>query len=468
MMNEKITALLENKACDYTPSGPSVGEIEALAAGIRNAFIRRGIPDDEPVCLCIEERHHLLAALLASIAGAPTFILTHSFHPQVLKEVRETRPFRLILTDTAIDPPAGTGVIDVRECTPGDRPLKLVRPSDQPFVSLFTGGSTGKPRIWEKTPANLFGEAIHLARTFAIGRSDLLLSTVPPQHIYGLLGSVLLPFVASAQVLRRTCTFPQEILNTLRSEKATILISVPIHYRALRSDDLRRFSLRLALSSAAPLDSEDAAFFLQKTGLSITEIYGSTETGGMAIRSYGSDHGSWQPFSCIDWKILSDRLCVRSGFVSPDLPCDADGFFMTADRVAEAEGNRFKFLGRADRIVKIAGKRVDLEEIREKIRRIPGVNDAYVTVAPLKGARKTEIAALVASDLPARKLRAAIGSMDAPYGRPRRIRVVKAIPVLSNGKIDRQRIDQLLFASHLPRTEADITVASPLSHPPNP
>jgi acyl-coenzyme A synthetase/AMP-(fatty) acid ligase len=202
--------------------------------------------------------------------------------------------------------------------------------------------------------------------------------------------------------------------------------------------------------------------------LAITEIYGSTETGGMAIRSYGSDHGSWEPFSCIDWKILSDRLCVRSDFVSPDLPCDAEGFFITADRVAEAGENRFKFLGRADHIVKVAGERVDLEEVREKIRRIPGVRDAYVTAVPLTGARQAEIATLVASDLSPRELRAAIRSMDEHYGRPRRIRVVKAIPVLPNGKIDRQRVDQLLFATRLSRTEGELTAALPPSHPPDP
>jgi acyl-coenzyme A synthetase/AMP-(fatty) acid ligase len=467
-MYETITALLKNRTCRFTPSGPTIGEIGALGAGIRDTFIRRGVPADEPVCLCTEDRPLLLAALLASMAGAPTFILPHSFHPHVLREVHETRPYRWILADTTVDPPADTGVIDMGECRPDDRLLKLVRPPDQPFVSLFTGGSTGKPRIWHKTPANLFGEAIHLARTFGIGRSDLLLSTVPPQHIYGLLGSVLLPFVASAQVLPLTCTFPREILSALKNERATVLVSVPTHYRAMRSNDLQRFFLRLALSSAAPLDGEDAAFFLQKTGLAITEIYGSTETGGMALRSYGANHGSWEPFSCIDWKILSDRLCVRSDFVSPDLPRDAEGFFATTDRVAEAGENRFKFLGRADHIIKVAGKRVDLEEIREKIRRIPGVDDAYVTAAPLDGARQTEIAALVASDLPARKLRAAIRSMDDPYGRPRRIRVVQAIPVLSNGKIDRQRVDQLLFDSHLPRTEAEFTTAPPLPHPPDP
>ena len=188
----------------------------------------------------------------------------------------------------------------------------------------------------------------------------------------------------------------------------------------------------------------------------------------MAIRSYGADHGSWEPFAFIDWKILSYHLCVRSAFVSPDLPRDTEGFFMTADRVAEAGENRFTLRGLADHVVKVAGKRVDLEEVREKIRRIPGVRDAYVTAVPLTGARQAEIATLVASDLSTSELRAAIRSMDEHYGRPRRIRIVKAIPVLPNGKIDRQRVDQLLFAPRLSLMEGELTAAPPPSHPPDP
>jgi acyl-coenzyme A synthetase/AMP-(fatty) acid ligase len=450
-MYRTISALLEKSDCRYTPSGPTIGEIGTLAAGIRDSFIERDAPADEPVCLCLGERSHLLAALLASMAGAPPFILPHAFHHQVLKEVHAMSPFRLILADTAVEPPEGAAVIGMEECRPSSRLTKLVRPPDKAFLSLFTGGSTGKPRIWSKTPANLFGEALHLAKTFGIGGSDLILPTVPPQHIYGLLFSVLLPFVAAARVLDHTCTFPQEILSVLQDEMPTVLVSVPIHYRAMRAGGIRRFSLRLALSSAAPLDGDDAAFFREQTGLAITEIYGSTETGGMAIRSYGANHGSWEPFTCIAWKILSDHLCVRSAFVSPDLPRDAEGFFITADRVAEVGENRFALRGRADNIVKIAGKRVDLEEIREKIRRIPGVTDAFVAAVPLKRTRQTEIAALVVSELPARDVRTAIRSMDESAGRPRRIRIVGAIPILPNGKIDRERVDQLLCA--LPATE---------------
>jgi acyl-CoA synthetase (AMP-forming)/AMP-acid ligase II len=251
-MYNTIRALLDNKDRCFVPSGPSVGEIGILAEGIRDTFSRLGAPTDEPVCLCLQDRSFLLAALLASLAGAPPFILPHAFHRQVLRETYEARPFRLILADTAIDPPE-TG-------SRNHLPLKWVRPPDQPFVSLFTGGSTGTPRIWSKTPGNLFGEALHLAKTFDIRPSDLLLPTVPPQHIYGLLYSVLLPFVAPAKVLRDTGTFPREILSALQTEGATVLVSAPIHYRALKNGDLRRFSLRLALSSTAPLDVDDAAF----------------------------------------------------------------------------------------------------------------------------------------------------------------------------------------------------------------
>jgi hypothetical protein len=117
-MFEKIAALLEDKTRRFTPSGPTIGEIGDTATGIRDAFIRRGVPADEPVCLCIEDRPLLLAALLASLAGAPPLILPHAFQPQIIGEIREARPFRLILTDCAVDPPEGTETIRIEECRP--------------------------------------------------------------------------------------------------------------------------------------------------------------------------------------------------------------------------------------------------------------------------------------------------------------------------------------------------------------
>jgi len=91
-----------------------------------------------------------------------------------------------------------------------------------------------------------------------------------------------------------------------------------------------------------------------------------------------------------------------------------------------------------------------------------------VTTVPLKGARQTEIVALVASDQPARQVRAAVRSLDDPYGRPRRIRIVRALPVLPNGKVDRQRVEQLFAAPHRPKAAGGLTDRAPLSPPPHP
>jgi acyl-coenzyme A synthetase/AMP-(fatty) acid ligase len=449
-MYEEITALLENRTRRFTPAGPAIGEIAALAAGIREALIRTGAPGDEPVCLCIEDRSRFLAALLAALAGGPPLILPHAFEAPILAEAHAARPFKLVLTDTAVDPPPGAALLPLADCPPAASPLKLVHPPERAFLSLFTGGSTGTPRLWSKTPGNLFGEARHLARAFAVSPGDLILPTVGLRHIYGLLGSVLLPFVAAAQVSEDTCAFPREIVAALQRQGATILLSVPAHYRALRAADPARHRLRLALSSAAPLDPEDSAFFLDKTGLGITELYGSTETGGMAMRTYGQDHGAWKPFPCLEWKILADRLCVRSPFVSPDLPRDAEGFFVTADRVAAAGPDRFRVLGRVDRIVKVAGKRVDLDEVCERLRRLPGVTDAHAAAIPLPGARQAGIAALVATSRPVREIREAVRSLDDPFGRPRRVRIVRELPILPNGKLDRTRAEQLLVAPRCP------------------
>ncbi|HOD28002.1 MAG TPA: class I adenylate-forming enzyme family protein [Syntrophales bacterium] len=442
-MIESIFSRLSDPARPYADGVSTLGDIGRHARGIRDAFARLSDPPDTPVCLCIEDRSLLLAALLASLAGGPRFILPHAYDRRVLEEVREVLPFRRILTDAAPGLPAGVEAVSCETCRPEHGDLAPVRSPDEVFLTLFTGGSTGKPRSWSKTPRNLFGEAFFLARTLGVRTSDRLLATVPPQHIYGLLCSVLLPFTAGARILPGTCLFPREILSALETADVTVLVGVPIHYRALKTDDLKRFSLRLALSSAGAVDAADGAFFRERTGLPVTEIFGSTETGGIALRTDASDAGVCIPFPVVDWKIVSDRLAVRSAFISPDLPRDAEGYFLTSDRVAPAQGG-FRLLGRTDGIVKVGGKRVDLEEVRNRLRRLPGVKDAHVLALPLKRGRQVELAALVAGDLDPAELRAAVQTMDEAHARPRRLRIAAEIPTLPNGKIDREKIEELL------------------------
>ncbi|OGP66504.1 MAG: hypothetical protein A2W27_04630 [Deltaproteobacteria bacterium RBG_16_44_11] len=428
---------------DFTLSGYSYGEVFELAAGIKNNLARRG--GKNTLCLCTEKKAVTAACVLASLAGACQLILPYSFSAHALTEMYEAVGFNAAIADHPEELPSGVEVITPLPGKISDINPKEIRNPDEPFLRLFTGGSTGKPKVWSKSPRNLLAEAFYLKEKFALSEEDLFVSTVPPYHIYGLLFSVLAPLAARAQILPDIYTFPQEIISTINKHKATVLISVPIHYRALKVDNLSAPTLKVAFSSSGVLNRADALHFQKKTGLGITEIYGSTETGGIASHNISEHAESWKPFDIVSWKIDGERLSIKSDFVSPEMKRDADGFCLTGDESRADKDNRFVLLGRADGIVKVAGKRVDLLDVQNKIKTLPTVRDAVVVSLPMEKGRESVIGALVACDLTETHLKKLLMDMLEPYAVPRRIKIVPHITMTATGKIDRQKIEQIFL-----------------------
>jgi acyl-coenzyme A synthetase/AMP-(fatty) acid ligase len=419
------------------------GDVYKLAEGIRKSLPTSDDPGDA-LCLCTEDKALIAAAFLASLAGGPQLILPYSFSGQTLREIHETLPFRRILADGECKTPEGVEIIRRGQITIED--AESFRPTiapDRHSLTLFTGGSTGKPRLWRKTPGNILEEAGYLAGKFNVTERDIFIATVPPYHIYGFLFSIVIPFISRAAVMPDVYVFPREIISAAEKNAASVLVSVPVHYRVLKTDDLKKNELRLALSSAGMLDEQDAAYFSGRTGVGIHEIYGSTETGGIATRCRAADENSWTPFDNVAWKIVNERLHVRSDFISPDLPVDEEGFFQTGDR-AESDGNgRFVLQGRADGIVKIGGKRVDLAEIEAKMKNISGVGDAVVISLPVPHGRENDISALVVSSISESDIRRYLSKVLEPYAIPKRIRLIDSIPVTAAGKHNRKAIERL-------------------------
>jgi long-chain acyl-CoA synthetase len=137
-------------------------------------------------------------------------------------------------------------------------------------------------------------------------------------------------------------------------------------------------------------------------------------------------------------------LCVSSTFLSPTLPRDDDGFFMTADCVDPDGDHRFILRGRADDIVKIGGKRVDMSAVQAKLKQIPGVRDAVVVAIPAGKGRQNELAALVATDLDAPQVKRRLARVSEAYAVPRRVFVVSDIPMTPAGKYARTEIEGML------------------------
>jgi acyl-coenzyme A synthetase/AMP-(fatty) acid ligase len=428
---------------EFSFSGYSYGDVFELAAGLKKTLARRG--QEKVLCLCTVNKAVTAACVLASLAGSCKLILPYSFSAHAMTEMYDATGFNFAIADHPEDMPAGVEtIVPLPAAIENNRPA-LIRDPDEPFLCLFTGGSTGKPRVWSKSSRNLFAEAIYLKEKFSLSDQDIFVATVPPYHIYGLLFSVLVPFVAHARVLPDIYTFPQEIISITKKHKASVLVSVPIHYRALKVDNLSLPSLKVAFSSSGALDRSDGLHFYKKTGLGITEIYGSTETGGIASRSISEQTDSWKPFDVVSWKLTGSRLSVKSDFTSPEMERDPDGFCPTGDEASEDKENRFVLLGRADGIVKVAGKRVDLLDIQNKIKTLPTVSDAVVVAFPTNKGRESVIAAAVACDLTETHLKKLLMDMLEPYAVPRRIEIVSSIARTATGKIDRRRIEKIFL-----------------------
>ncbi|MDO8723009.1 MAG: AMP-binding protein [Syntrophales bacterium] len=443
-----IFSPLPDPTREFILNGCTYEEVYRLAAGIRHLQPQ---PSGEErrvmICLCSDDKALVAAAVVAAFTGGPRLVLPYAFSRQVVEEVIDTLPPSFLLTDRPGDFPPGIEVRTPSMLRHDSMVFDTFSDPDDPFLLLFTGGSTGKSKVWSKTPRNMIAEAMHLSGRFGISPDDLFLSTVPPRHIYGLLFSVLIPFICSSRVLDGVYTFPREILRAARDCGASILVSVPVHYRVLKTDDLKRHDLRMAFSSAGALAKEDTAYFHSKTGLDITEIYGSTETGGVAVRQRLKDGESWRPLEPVDCMIRDGKLYVRSAFISPELPRDDDGFFATPDRADSDGDNRFILRGRADDIVKVGGKRVDLAVVQSKMKQLAGVRDAVVMALPSDTGRQNELAALVATNLDALQLRKHIAAVSETYAVPRRIAVVEEIPVTSTGKYDRTEIERILLGN---------------------
>ncbi|MBI5487854.1 MAG: acyl--CoA ligase [Deltaproteobacteria bacterium] len=432
--------LLARPAARFLLGGPSRRDVVARALGLRDALLRDGATD-EPVCVTSDDRLTVAAALLASLAGGPPLVIPHDGTREALRAAREAVPFGRTVGDDASVLPAGVRL--VRLTTRGARGrFRLLRALDEPFLHLHTGGSTGRPRTWTKTPRNLLAEACYHVGRHGLGPADRIVATVSPRHIYGLLFSVVVPLVAGAAVLRETPFFPAAIGTALARVRATVLVTVPAHVHALARTTWSARP-RLAFSSTGPLEEADVLRFAARAGVGIEEIYGSTETGGIAVRFRADGRDAWQALAGVSWAVVRGRLRVLSPYLSPELPRDGRGFFATADRVVRG-GAGFVLVGRADGIAKVGGRRVDLAEVEERIRAVPGVRDAWVWSRGGCGVRGDEIVALVTGTVEPRAIRSALRGSLPQAAWPRRVRRVARLPVTSAGKRDRAAAEMLL------------------------
>lgn len=300
----------------------------------------------------------------------------------------------------------GTGIICQREL-PGAERLRYLEDGESPGeaieplapidpeaarITLWTSGSTGRPKSFPKRLAELEAEANELFLLWGdLLDGRRLYSSVNHQHIYGLLFASILPVSAGMPFFAGIVRYPESLESLPDANPA--LVCSPAFLKRIAETDLEPDPFPdkpVIFSSGGVLPPEVARAVEKRLGFAPLEIYGSTETGGIAWRKSVADT-AWTPFRRNRVFLAEDgRIAVASPYI-----LDPAGF-VSGDIGHFIDGGRFILEGRADSIVKIEEKRISLAEVEARLAESPYVSES--SVIALSGRRQYLAAAIALNE----------------------------------------------------------------------
>lgn len=246
---------------------------------------------------------------------------------------------------------------------------------------FFTSGSTGNPVGALKTKKHLEEEVKVLTKLFENKNINKVVLTVPFVHIYGMLFGLLYPLLNNIDIVLKEHFLPNDLLNLI--DDNSLVVTTPLYIKALNKISSQKdLSKAIFVSSTAPLDALNAKEFKEKFNTDIMQIFGSTETGGIAYKL--NDANLWTPMPEVKIETNeNNELKVISPFVSTTLYenefKDINGIMQTFDYI-EKENEKFKLVGRSSQILKIAGKRYSTIQIENILEEVEEINKALVFV----------------------------------------------------------------------------------------
>jgi acyl-coenzyme A synthetase/AMP-(fatty) acid ligase len=256
----------------------------------------------------------------------------------------------------------------------------------------FTSGTTGQSVGALKTEENIQWEVkclTELTKKYNIKR---VIVTVPFIHIYGSVAGVFYPYFNDLDIILKEHFLPHDLLEMC--DDNSLIVTTPLYIKALnRLQEKKDLSKSLFLSSTAPLDPKDAKDFNEKFQCDILQLFGSTETGGIAYKF--NDESLWTPHESTQLSLNKENeLKVTSPLVSNILYDDSfkqtDFTIQTFDYV-EFEKNKFKIIGRSSQILKIAGKRYSTIQIENILEKQSQIDKALVFVKQQKNSLRGEV-----------------------------------------------------------------------------
>jgi acyl-coenzyme A synthetase/AMP-(fatty) acid ligase len=399
--------------------------------------------------LC-RDRYRFSVGLAAAMVAGKVSLLPPADTPEVVRQIRVFAPDVFCLADSdpcTVDlpqlryPVMGVSQADAFAIPQID--------STQRIAVLFTSGSTGTPQPHPKTWGAMFSSVQTEAARLELLRNTpcTLIGTVPPQHMYGFEATVLMAWRSGNALSHAQPFYPADICQALAAVPTPrVLVSSPVHLRALVEAGLSLPEIAQVLCATAPLSAQLAQDIEARCHAPLMEIYGSTETGMIATR-HTSQTAEWQLLPGIRLVVEGDGVHACGGHLETPIAM--------SDMIEPITDEHFLLRGRTADLINIAGKRHSLTSLNHLLNSIPGVVDGafYMPDEPSPGHVTRLAACVVAPGMDAPHLLAALRERIDPVFLPRPLLFVEALPRNGTGKLPRAAL-QALFQTHSPRKSA--------------
>ncbi|MDD4929309.1 MAG: AMP-binding protein [Gallionella sp.] len=406
-------------------------EVDQLAAQL---------PTGEHLLNMCRDRYRFSVGLAAAMVSGKVSLLPSAHTPEMLRQIRGLAPDVFCLTDNEL---CAQDLPQVQYPAMGACPASALAvpqiKAAQRIAVVFTSGSTGIPQPHPKTWGALVSSVQAEIARLGVERDCTLIGTVPPQHMYGFETTILMAWLSGCALSHAQPFYPADICCALEAVPAPrVLVSSPLHLRALIASGLVLPDIKQVVSATAPLPLKLAQDIESGFHAPLFEIYGSTETGQIAARRPA--HGpAWQLFPGI--KLTVDGECARAHGAHIGEPV------ALSDQIEPLTDEHFLLHGRMADLVNIAGKRHSLASLDHLLGSIPGVVDGAFYMPDETGHITRLAACVVAPRMTPSTLLSALREHIDPVFLPRPLLFVDALPRNSTGKLPRSAL-QALFQSH--------------------
>ncbi|HVY07916.1 MAG TPA: AMP-binding protein [Burkholderiales bacterium] len=414
------------------PAGDFVADVVGLA---------ERLPARSHLVNFCNDRYNFAVGFGAALLRDQITLLPPNRTPSMLAQLQEEHGGLYALVDDASEPASiervTIGAENPRRRVEGGVPAF---PEGRIAAIAFTSGSTGHPTPHRKSWGALCRGAVSEAQRFALepGTPVTLVSTVPPQHMYGLESSLLMALRNGLAFHASRPFYPLDVRTALADVKERrVLVTTPFHLRAMLADSFELPPLHLIVCATAVLSSELAAEAEALHHAPLHEVYGFTEAGMVATRR--TTEGSiWHALAGVVLGRDGDSIRVRGGHVETEVPF--------TDVVDLLDATHFELRGRDSDLVNIAGKRTSLAYLNHQLNGIDGVQDGVFFMPEESGNVTRLVAFVVAPDLPREKLVEQLRSRVDDVFMPRPLHVVDALPRNSTGKLPREALEEFARA----------------------